>query len=1090
MNRNRGVARIVRASLLAGSLFGSAALAQGTAVLTGTVNDAATKQPVGDVVVTATSPSLQGEQVVVTDDTGLYRIPNLPPGAYTIRLEKEAYKPFSRGDINVRIDRTIRVNVELLPEALKGEEVVVVGRAPTIDIGSTSTGVSVGSEFIRNIAVARPGGKNSASRSFESLADIAPGANADLYGVSLNGTTSPENNFVVDGLSVNDPAYGLLGTPLTVDFIQEVNVISGAFMPEYGRATGGIMNVVTKSGSNEFHGSVFGNITPGALEGETPDIKREGTVIATKTTLWNQGDFGAEMGGPVLKDKLWFYAGFAPSFTRYRLLRSLNQIRYPTRPDGTNYTPQEIRSQGIQSVKDETGFTLTDPITGTEQSYFADMRSFQYIGKLTYLLSADHNLTLSVYGTPTTSGGQNRFGIDPQDGSVEVGNIVGHIAALAHRYTANANDVSLKWSSSFMDKHALLDIALGWHHQDSGVAPMDGSRVGGTQGLAGNPGVIYRRTQAHSIAEFEDLPAGSLCEDAATAASTAVRGAKYCPVTNYRIGGPSYLDEAALDRYQGKIVGTYLFSAVGHHEVKAGLDFETMSYKHDKGYSGGYLLRESTSGTNFADIRQYGYVTEPDVTTQQLLATARSTSVTGGGFIQDSWKVLDLFALNFGVRYDQQTIYGNNGGVGMALNGQVSPRVGFVYDFTQQGRSKIFGNYARFFEGVPLDVGDRSFGDERQFMRIRFRSATASRKGCDPLKGYDRTTGEAPQTKNECLDPNNYATLGGSTDPSQLLFVTGGGDRTPVDPNLQPQSSDEIVVGGEYEVVPDGSAGITYTKRYMVNVIEDMSRDEANTYFIGNPGSGIASDFPKAVRDYDAVTLFFTKAFSDNWLAQASYTWSTLTGNYAGLFRPETGQLDPNINSDFDLISLLDNRLGPLPGDRTHQIKVYGAKEFVLSGSMAFNLGLSYRGRSGTPLNYYASHPIYGTDEVFVFPRGSGGRLPWRHDVDSHLGFTYKITKENAVTVSVDVFNLFNFAGVAGRDQRFTNSDLQPFVNKDPSKTPQEAACIAGSDAKCATPLVHTDGSPFEISEINPNFKNVSAYQAPRSVRFGAKVTF
>lgn len=86
------------------SLVAFSAFAAGSAVITGTVTDAATKQPIADVVVTATSPNLQGEQVVVTDATGVYRIPQLPPGVYTIRLEKEAYKPYSRGDVTRRTD--------------------------------------------------------------------------------------------------------------------------------------------------------------------------------------------------------------------------------------------------------------------------------------------------------------------------------------------------------------------------------------------------------------------------------------------------------------------------------------------------------------------------------------------------------------------------------------------------------------------------------------------------------------------------------------------------------------------------------------------------------------------------------------------------------------------------------------------------------------------------------------------------------------------------------------------------------------------------------------------------------------------------
>src|SRR5215207_3196976 len=267
------VLRATGAFLVAGLLYGSAAYAQ-SGVITGTVSDASTKQPVADVVVTATSPTVPGEQVVVTDAAGRYRIPQLPAGNYSLRFEKESFQPYSRSGIALRVDRTIRVNVEMLPTGIQ-QEIVVVGTNPTIDVGSTSTGVNVGADFVRNIAVVRPTGKGGAARSFESLADIAPGANVDQYGVSISGTTSPENSFVIDGLSVNDPGFGIPGTPLRVEFIQDVNVITGGYMPEYGRATGGVLNAVTKSGSNEFHGSVFGNWTPGALEGTATEVRSQ-----------------------------------------------------------------------------------------------------------------------------------------------------------------------------------------------------------------------------------------------------------------------------------------------------------------------------------------------------------------------------------------------------------------------------------------------------------------------------------------------------------------------------------------------------------------------------------------------------------------------------------------------------------------------------------------------------------------------------------------------------------------------------------------------------------------------------------------------
>src|SRR5215831_7087453 len=252
--------RNARATLLCLALLaGSGAWAQiGASVLTGNVVDAATKAPVGDVVVTATSPGLQGEQVVVTDATGLYRIPQLPPGTYTLRFEKESYRPFSRTGIDVSPDRTLRLNVELLPETAGATEISVVGSPPVVDVGSSTTGANINQDFVRNLAVARPGGLAGANRSFESLATTAPQANGDYYGVGINGASSPENLYLIDGISVNSPGFGTLGTPLTAEFMDEVNVVSGGYMPEYGRTSGGAISAVTKSGGNEFHGQVWG----------------------------------------------------------------------------------------------------------------------------------------------------------------------------------------------------------------------------------------------------------------------------------------------------------------------------------------------------------------------------------------------------------------------------------------------------------------------------------------------------------------------------------------------------------------------------------------------------------------------------------------------------------------------------------------------------------------------------------------------------------------------------------------------------------------------------------------------------------------
>lgn len=1063
------------------------ALAQtGSSVLLGQVTDASTRAPIADVVVTATSPALQGEQLVVTDGSGQYRIPNLPPGEYTLRVERESYKSYARGGITVRLATTIRVNVELLPEALTAREVVVVGRAPTVDVGSSAVAQSIPGDFTRRIAVAPPATKGATTRSFEAIAEIAPGAKADLFGTSIAGTSSPENQYVIDGLSVNDPAYGLIGTPLTMEFIKEVNVVSGGYMPEYGRATGGVLDVVTKSGGDHLQGSIFFNISPGVFEAEPKKVRRQGETIATDVRLSSIRDYGFEIGGPILEDKLWYFAGVDLAFRSYSLERSLFATRY----EGDNLEPARDPA---------TGLNVIDRLPGSRRFYRAEERTLQYLGKLTYRLDQDNSVSLSIYGSPSTSGGDGTFGFDPQQGRIERDNLIGSYSALAHEYVSSSNDVALKWSSAFDNKTLLFDATLGWHHQRSARLPADGSALGSGSGFAGRPAVVWQRLfpNMRSIDEFEPLSreAREMCRqtevpsEGADGQPITVRRVP-CAVPRYFEGGPDFINDASLNRVQLKAMVTSIFSGLGHHVVKAGFDGEITTYHHDKAYAGGTTYFEDVTGSYFEDTRQLGFVTGPEIRDAviQPKIEVSSLSTTVGGFVQDSWSVMDRVTLNVGLRYDAQYLFASDGELGLALPNQWSPRVGVVYDITQQGRSKVFASYARYYESVPLNLIDRSFGDERNIRSFHRAASSGDPSGCDPTDLVDHRGTKAGQCRSEQnrIEGNEAADaidgLGnGAHDPNKV-WTTFGGGKAAVDPDITPQSSDEIVIGGEYEIMTNGRIGAQYTKRWMNDVIEDMSRDEANTYFIGNPGKGIAKDFPEATRDYDALTLYFQKSFSDLWLAQVSYTLSYLRGNYPGLFRPETQQLDPNSNAEFDLASLLINRDGPLPGDSTHEIKVFGAKSFNLPGGMALDLGLSLRSRSGAPTDFWGAHYIYGTDETFILPRGSGERLPWVHNVDAHLGYSFKLAKDSELIITMDVFNLFNFQQITETDQRYTFA----LVNPCEGGTVDDLR-PSGGGATCVTTL---DGEPLKPEAVNPNFGKPTKYQPPRQLRFGARVTF
>src|SRR3954469_6022208 len=165
------------AALLLVFAAGSAQAQTGTGALTGTVVDHVTKKPVEGVFVSVSSPALQDQQTASTDASGLYRIPNLPPGVYFIRFDKEGYFPNEHGDIQVRGDVTLRLNAGLAKD--NDVETVKIVVRPTVDVGSSTTSTTLDSETIKRVPVSAPGGKGSASRSFESVAQLAPSASAD-----------------------------------------------------------------------------------------------------------------------------------------------------------------------------------------------------------------------------------------------------------------------------------------------------------------------------------------------------------------------------------------------------------------------------------------------------------------------------------------------------------------------------------------------------------------------------------------------------------------------------------------------------------------------------------------------------------------------------------------------------------------------------------------------------------------------------------------------------------------------------------------------------------------------------------------------
>lgn len=1053
--------RLVRLAPLALAFVAGAAHAQTTGTIIGVVTDASTGKPVPDALVVATSPNLQGEQTALTDDTGNFRITLLPSGRYKLSVQREGFKPAERTDVEVHLDKTIKANLAVVPEAVTLDVTTVnTGAAPVINVGTAETGATVSKEFMANVPV---------GRDFSSVALVAPGAQGDSYGVSFNGSSSPENNYIMDGMNVTDPAFGIQGSSLLPNFVEEVDVKSGAFMPEYGRATGGVINVVTKSGSNEYHGSVFGNLTPGALSPSAKSIGRDAEAVASEVveSKGYRTDFGGEVGGPIMKDRLWFYVGFAPVLAHSVVNRYIQAL-------------QQDPATGGAKVDPTTGLTVGTRLAGTDKAYNSDVHEYQFTSKLTYLLNENNNITLSFYADPTSAN---------QSGSMNAAESQRQLA-----FAQNSTDLIARYAGKLLNKHLIVEAQGGWHHQTSEDQPttVGGIDQGSTSGV--------RWDLRHNLGDFEAVPAE--CNPTPTFTP--------CPVTRYLTGGWSLVDKVALDRFSGKLAVSGLFSGAGHHNVKAGIDIERNSYDHTKHYSGTTFLREVNSGTFgqvFQDYRQYGTVNPNDPNQPLIYDSVHAASITNSRafYLQDSWSILDILTVNGGLRWETQDMFeaGASGPANLSISDNIGPRVQAIYDFTGQGRSKISANWGRFYEAIPLDLADRSFHADSQVVDLRQHCVSAS-----PNVGGTPATCE--------IIPK------GVLDPSTGQFVTyryiAAQDAVPVAPDLKGQFKDMFGANIEYEVITDLSVGLTYTGTRLSRVIEDMSTDDGAHYFIANPGeskqfkdpSGATLDPQKAtatdpvtlrqyqakepapIEKYDGITLELRKNFSKHWLAQASYTYSSYRGNYGGLFRAENGQLDPNILSEYDLVSLLPNKYGPLAGDSPHQFKLYGSYIYDLSSRMNIVAGGSFRAHSGTPINYLGAHPDYGPGEAYVLPRGSAGRTPMLTSLDIKAGLEYVVTPPYTVRFSVDIFNLLNSQQTVTVDNNYTYDSVKPIENGqckngNAAEGTGNLAQQAITDCPDLAFLKTTDGRAVTV---NKNWGKPTSYQSPLAVRFGLTFTF
>jgi TonB dependent receptor/Carboxypeptidase regulatory-like domain len=1099
-------------ALGAGSLIHTGvAYAQASSVgqLRGVVKDKGTNEAAVGATVVATSPALQGEQVVITDETGQYFVTSLPAGMYTLTVYYND-TTYARSNVLVQVGKeaviNITVNTAENSGKPKGEVITIAGTAPIVDQGSTKTGLTLTSDYTNNVPT---------GRTFGATMGAAAGSQGDQYGISFAGSTSVENTYVIEGINTTDTAYGQLSSNLPNEFISETEVITGGYNAEYGRATGGIVNVVTKQGSNEFHGSIFGNLNSATFTAPAKVIQAEGGSIDNQVNPGNIWDAGFELGGPIIKDKLWFHVGFDPSVS------NVNDVRIVQ-------TQVDKNNDGVPDVDPATGLTKHEEVS--RANIDGSTKTYYFTGKLNGAIDQNNQFQISVFGNPDTAH-------SPITPTTNQGRVPG-LTDDSIDTTGGAEDVSAKWTSKLNNGKTQFDAVVGYHHATTGATAANAL---GNQSL-----VFYNYTR--SLNDFADIEGSQISGKCSDGPGDPYPMIQNCPVRVYQDSGLGLLQQNTNNRATAALSVTQRVKAAGYHVFKAGVDYEGSTYDQLGEFSGGIgSFRRSpdtaTGGPGTWRINSFytiernltpDEVANPDAVTLgqneticsnghalckssgTLNADTSDTSI--GAYLQDSWQIVPNFTINAGVRYENQ-----NAGTAKQLQGTVAPtgetvgttgfdvnnwapRIGFVWDPTQEGKSKIFAHWGRFYENVPMDLNIRSFGGEIDNIgNYGGKHVLPGATGYDPNCNVDHGTvqGDIGKTVSQCSDFAQVAILGGGTE-----FVT---------PGLSGQYSDELIIGTEYEVLPDVKVGLNYVHRTLPVVMEDILTGTGD-YYITNPSENFdqqAADlskqaaveqmstdpatkakgdldagraagmariklFDQPARNYDAVQLQITQRPTKNSLILASYTYSKEQGNFPGLFSTETGQLDPNITSEFDLPALMANRYGAMGLDRPHNVKVDGFYRFDLKQAGLVTIGASLRAQSGIPHNVLGADPSYGPGESYLLPRGVADRSPTTGQADVHLAYGRRIGKGNTLEIFGDVFNLTDAQQEATQDEIYTDDAAHPIVGGDMN----DLKHVKTIDATSSLETAHTPA-------LNPDFGHTTAYlQSPRSFRFGMRLTF
>ncbi|MBZ5661713.1 MAG: TonB-dependent receptor [Acidobacteriia bacterium] len=1024
------------------------------------------KDKTGAVVPKATvelsGPALIAPRTLTADDAGYVYFQQLPPGTYALAASAPSFRTYRVSGIQLDVGKLPTFDLALeLGEVTQTIE--VTSSAVLIDVTASNTATAVSEAVIENV----PKG-----RSYQSLIPLAPGARQEplqssrvdhgrANGFQIDGASDSENSYMIEGLDTSDIQSGGVKQNVVFEFIQEVQIKTSGLAAEYGGAAGGVVNVIQKRGGNDWHGGLVVHYQTSALDSNdvcatTPQPSYENNTANTPSTsqvqcglrqdptvslntstrtdspaqyyLEKKDNYsivepGYEIGGPILKDKLWLFSSYIPTINRTS--RSMNFT-------GVNPGPHTFyRSYTVHNMFNRLDYQLFNKVrmyAGWQYGYS------RVTGQLATIPD-------SVTGQINAIDGQDPTTFRPDTGSVNPANVF----TFGGDWTVNSHAVvTAKYGYFYYDTSDRGKPAgIRYSYQDSLVAP--------------NPGAIPPIVGTTDAFNVPLINSGN-----SSAATPFIHSAGFANIAPNQ--------QTLFDLFSRKQFSTdfaYTVSKWGTHNFKAGYTLNQLFNNVNIGYNtalvnvfwgdsyttvtGNPCPAAILTANNNKCRGQWGYFTVQDGINTAGIASSKNHGI----FFQDSWTVGHGLTINPGVRFDKEYLPAYAAGypsVNFGFGAKVAPRIGVAYDLLHNGKIKIYGDYAKFYDIMKFSLPRGSFGGE-YWHDCTFTLDTFDLTKITPTAPGGHACGPAP-------GPAPGVTSGTFIEQKDWRAAVPPSTVDPgLDPNIKPTSTHEFIVGGTWAISPNMELDVRYARKRLDNTIEDMSIDD-NVYYIGNPGSQFSNLLhralpsagygvlcstcpvqPAAIRRYDGLETRLTYHHGTSIFLQGTYTYSKLRGNYSGLTDTDVtdasgGRHNDNNNRSFDIPEMQYTTTGkvtdgPLATDRPngftfdgyyslkwwhHMTTRFGGTQFIEQGTPKSTCVPVYDSTSSCQYwdqrgNFANIHRDPTTGNLVLDSVTTGARTPIFAQTNFNIAHDIGVSKTNEamkLTFELNVINLLN----------------------------------------------------------------------------------